>query len=147
MLTNCSGGPVLTKIRFASVMMLVVVCLAAAQRPQPAATNAIKIPIETYVLPNGLTVILSVDRSTPTVAVAAWYHVGSKNEAPGRTGRSEEHTAELQSHRDLHSSPTRRSSDLNGLTVILSVDRSTPTVAVAAWYHVGSKNEAPGRTG
>src|SRR5213075_32849 len=38
------------------------------------------------VLPNGLTVILSVDRSTPTVAVAAWYHVGSKNETPGRTG-------------------------------------------------------------
>src|SRR5262249_47036662 len=86
MLTNCSGGPVLTKIRFASVMMLVVVCLAAAQRPQPAPTNAIKIPIETYVLPNGLTVILSTDHSTPTVAVAAWYHVGSKNETPGRTG-------------------------------------------------------------
>src|SRR5215510_6134167 len=86
MLTNCSGGPVLTKIRFASVMMLVVVCLAAAQRPHPAPTNAIKIPIETYVLPNGLTVILSTDHSTPTVAVAAWYHVGSKNETPGRTG-------------------------------------------------------------
>jgi zinc protease len=86
MLTNCSGGPVVTKIRFASLMMLVVVCLAAAQRPQPAPTNAIKIPIETYVLPNGLTVILSTDHSTPTVAVAAWYHVGSKNETPGRTG-------------------------------------------------------------
>jgi len=67
-------------------MMLVVVCLAAAQRPQPAPTNAIKIPIETYVLPNGLTAILSADHSTPTVAVAAWYHVGSKNETPGRTG-------------------------------------------------------------
>src|SRR5215211_1240635 len=30
------------------------------------------------------------------------------------TGRSEEHTSELQSHRDLHSFPTRRSSDLPG---------------------------------
>src|ERR1044072_4468967 len=29
-----------------------------------------------------------------------------------RTGRSEEHTSELQSHRYLHSFPTRRSSDL-----------------------------------
>src|SRR5476649_1144147 len=29
-------------------------------------------------------------------------------------GRSEEHTSELQSHRDLHSFPTRRSSDLPG---------------------------------
>jgi len=66
--------------------MLVVVCLAAAQRPQPAPTNTIKIPIETYTLPNGLTVLLSTDHSTPTVAVAAWYHVGSKNETPGQTG-------------------------------------------------------------
>src|SRR5476649_1239225 len=32
----------------------------------------------------------------------------------GRRGRSEEHTSELQSHRDLHSFPTRRSSDLHG---------------------------------
>src|SRR5476649_2834283 len=29
------------------------------------------------------------------------------------TARSEEHTSELQSHRDLHSFPTRRSSDLH----------------------------------
>ena len=46
----------------------------------------INIPFETYTLPNGLTVILSPDHSTPTVAVAAWYHVGSKNETAGRTG-------------------------------------------------------------
>lgn len=46
----------------------------------------IKIPYETYKLPNGLTVILSVDKTTPTVAVDIWYHVGSKNEMPGRTG-------------------------------------------------------------
>jgi zinc protease len=52
------------------------------QRP----SDSIKIPFETYMLPNGLSVILSIDRSTPTVAVAAWYHVGSKNETPGRTG-------------------------------------------------------------
>jgi zinc protease len=37
-------------------------------------------------LPNGLNVILSVDRTTPTVAVNVWYHVGSKNEMAGRTG-------------------------------------------------------------
>src|SRR5262245_18953961 len=72
--------------RFLMLVLLGAVCTAAGQRPQPAPANAIKIPIETYVLPNGLTVVLSVDRSTPTVAVAAWYHVGSKNEAPGRTG-------------------------------------------------------------
>src|ERR687886_290014 len=37
--------------------------------------------------------------------------------------RSEEHTSELQSHRDLHSFPTRRSSDLTAAAVTSS--RST----------------------
>jgi len=37
-------------------------------------------------LANGLTVILSEDHSTPIVHVQVWYHVGSKNERPGRTG-------------------------------------------------------------
>ena len=41
---------------------------------------------ERYTLANGLTVILSEDHSTPTVAVDVWYHVGSKNEVVGRTG-------------------------------------------------------------
>ncbi|MBA3440073.1 MAG: insulinase family protein [Pyrinomonadaceae bacterium] len=39
-----------------------------------------------YKLANGLRVILHEDRSTPIVAVNLWYHVGSKNEVPGRTG-------------------------------------------------------------
>src|SRR5882672_8423808 len=72
--------------RFVTLAVLAVACTAAAQRPQPAPANAIKIPMETYALPNGLTVILAADHSTPTVALAAWYHVGSKNETPGRTG-------------------------------------------------------------
>src|SRR5476649_579023 len=39
--------------------------------------------------------------------------VGTKVALPrGASDRSEEHTSELQSHRDLHSFPTRRSSDL-----------------------------------
>ena len=37
-------------------------------------------------LPNGLTVVLAEDHSTPIVHVQLWYHVGSKNEKPGRTG-------------------------------------------------------------
>ena len=37
-------------------------------------------------LPNGLEVILSPDHTVPQVAVDVWYHVGSKNEVPGRTG-------------------------------------------------------------
>src|SRR6476661_8197138 len=54
-----------------------------------AAQQADKLPVinqKEYRLKNGLTVILHQDRSTPIVAVNMWYHVGSKNEAPGRTG-------------------------------------------------------------
>ena len=50
----------------------------------PAAS--LDVPFERYELPNGLTVVLSPDRTTPTVAVNVWYKVGSKHEAVGRTG-------------------------------------------------------------
>jgi zinc protease len=39
-----------------------------------------------FKLKNGLRVIFHEDHSTPIVAVNIWYHVGSKNEVPGRTG-------------------------------------------------------------
>jgi zinc protease len=44
------------------------------------------LPFEKYTLPNGLQVILHEDHSTPLVTVNVWYHVGAKNEQPGRTG-------------------------------------------------------------
>ena len=59
---------------------------ALAQRGGAPASAAIRIPFEKYTLPNGLTVILAQEHSTPTVAVEVLYHVGSKNEQPGRTG-------------------------------------------------------------
>ncbi len=59
---------------------------ARQAKPAAAKSAAINIPFEQYRLPNGLHVILSQDRATPTVAVNVWYHVGSKNEQPGRTG-------------------------------------------------------------
>ena len=45
-----------------------------------------RIPIITFQLPNGLFVTLSEDHTAPIVAVNLWYHVGSANERPGRTG-------------------------------------------------------------
>ena len=44
------------------------------------------INVKEYKLKNGLTVVMHQDHSTPIVAVNMFYHVGSKNEAPGRTG-------------------------------------------------------------
>jgi zinc protease len=44
------------------------------------------IPFTQHTLDNGLRVILHEDHRLPMVAVNVWYHVGSKNEHPGRTG-------------------------------------------------------------
>jgi zinc protease len=44
------------------------------------------IPFVKHTLSNGLDVLLHQDRGCPIVAVNVWYHVGSKNEQPGRTG-------------------------------------------------------------
>jgi len=45
-----------------------------------------RIPVESYRLPNGLHVVLSEDHTAPIVAVNLWYHVGSANERLERTG-------------------------------------------------------------
>ena len=44
------------------------------------------IEFDTFTLDNGLTVVVHEDRKVPMVAVNVWYHVGSKNEKPGKTG-------------------------------------------------------------
>jgi zinc protease len=46
----------------------------------------IDIPYEKHVLANGLTVIIHEDHKAPVAAVNLWYHVGSKDEKPGKTG-------------------------------------------------------------
>jgi zinc protease len=49
-------------------------------------TTPIELPFTKRTLPNGLDVIVHEDHHIPVVAVNVWYHVGSKNERPGRTG-------------------------------------------------------------
>ncbi|WOX04369.1 M16 family metallopeptidase [Microbulbifer pacificus] len=51
-----------------------------------AAPQALSIDFEKFTLPNGLRVIVHEDRKAPIVSVGVWYHVGSKDERPGRTG-------------------------------------------------------------
>ncbi|MCC7351293.1 MAG: insulinase family protein [Phycisphaerales bacterium] len=74
------------KIIHLSLGLVLVVC-AIAMAQEPAATaGRPALQIEKYVLPNGLQVLLHVDRKLPIVQVNQWFHVGSKNEQPGRTG-------------------------------------------------------------
>lgn len=53
---------------------------------QTAGGSVPKIEFEKYTLPNGLQVILHVDRKLPVVHVNQWFHVGSANEKLGRSG-------------------------------------------------------------
>src|ERR1035438_5728683 len=79
--------------------------LPSAVAAESLSNVKIEIPYQPFVLTNGLTLIVHEDHKAPIVAVNVWYHVGSKNEKPGKTGfahlfehlRSEEHTSELQS--------------------------------------------------
>ena len=77
-----------TRPAILAVLMASAVSTACAQprTTSSRSTSDINIPFEHYTLPNGLKVILAPDRSTPTVTVDVWYHVGSKNEVRGRTG-------------------------------------------------------------
>ena len=68
-----------------SILATAGLALAVATTPA-AAADAPLIPYEKFKLDNGLTVIVHTDRKAPIVAVNLWYHVGSKDEQPGRTG-------------------------------------------------------------
>jgi len=48
--------------------------------------QALHVPYQSFTLPNGLQVLLHEDHSVPLVSVNVWYHVGSSDEKPGRTG-------------------------------------------------------------
>jgi zinc protease len=60
--------------------------IGAATQPSSAASRPPKLQYQITTLPNGLTMVLSEDHSTPIVHLQLVYHVGSKNEKPGRTG-------------------------------------------------------------
>lgn len=65
------------------ILALLILCGTALFA---VAQTELSIPYELHRLDNGLTVILHEDHTTPMVAVNVWYHVGSGNEKPGRTG-------------------------------------------------------------
>ncbi|HEY0994701.1 MAG TPA: pitrilysin family protein [Gemmatimonadaceae bacterium] len=65
---------------------LVAAALLALPAAAAGAQSVPRIPFDQFTLPNGLQVILHEDRSVPLVAVNTWYHVGSGDEKPGRTG-------------------------------------------------------------
>jgi zinc protease len=101
---------------------------AAVAKPKAAAVaNAVNIPIPDikytkFVLKNGLTVLVHEDHKAPIVAVNTWYHVGSKNERPGKTGFAHlfEHLmfsgSENFNHTYLQAMESVGANNLNGTT-------------------------------
>jgi zinc protease len=77
-------------MKSACVVLLLLAAPAAAQTAATAAPTAAAPAIQAaytqFTLPDGLHVILHEDHSVPIVTVNTWYHVGSANEQPGRTG-------------------------------------------------------------
>ncbi len=67
----------------AAFILLVLAVLGTRGSAQSADVD---IHYQKFTLENGLTVIVHEDHKAPIVAVNVWYHVGSKNEKPGKTG-------------------------------------------------------------
>ena len=74
------------KFFIAFVFLLVTGLQGFGQQKSYFNPDQISIPYTRYVLDNGLTLIIHEDHKAPIVAVNIWYHVGSKNEKPSRTG-------------------------------------------------------------
>src|SRR5947207_13264195 len=73
----------MARIASATAVALGLLC---ARPLVPLSAQALRVPYQTFTLPNGLQVIVHEDHSVPVVAVKAWYHVATSDEKPGRTG-------------------------------------------------------------
>jgi zinc protease len=67
-------------------LILAAISLSQVKAQTKSMVADINIPYEQFTLDNGLTVLVHEDRKAPIVAVNVWYHVGSKNEKPGKSG-------------------------------------------------------------
>src|SRR5215204_4612149 len=73
-------------IRRTLITLLAAVAVFGLDPAARASSRPPKFNYTMSTLPNGLKVVLLEDHSTPIVQAEVWYHVGSKNEKPGRTG-------------------------------------------------------------
>ncbi len=102
----------MTRIALAAALMFATAVPAAE----------LDIPFDTFKLDNGLTVVVHEDKKAPVVAVSIWYHVGSKDEKPGRTGFAHlfEHLMfqGTENYNDEYFKPFERvgATDMNGTT-------------------------------
>ncbi len=73
-------------MRYHALLGGAIALLALLAGPAAAQTDRWTLPIHSHTLDNGLTVVVSEDRSSPTVGVSVVYHVGMRLEPENRTG-------------------------------------------------------------
>ena len=75
------------RLVFLSQLLVLFISVAASAQDFPVYDpNSIDVPYKKFTLSNGLRLIVHEDHKAPIVAVNIWYHVGSKNELPGKSG-------------------------------------------------------------
>lgn len=72
--------------RFLAIIIVLLVAQTGVSQGFEFKASDIEISYEKFVLPNGLTLLVHEDHKAPIAAVNVWYHVGSKNEKPGKSG-------------------------------------------------------------
>jgi zinc protease len=73
-------------LRTAAALVVSAITLSVVDLPARAATRPTRLDYTMTTLGNGMQIVFLEDHSTPIVHAEIWYHVGSKNERPGRTG-------------------------------------------------------------
>jgi len=81
-------------------------------------------------LPNGLQMYAVEDHSAPTVAIQVWYHVGSKDDPPGRSG-----FAHLFEHMMFKSTAHMKSEMMDRLTEDVGGYNNASTADDVTWYY------------
>ncbi len=105
--------------------------------PAPAKPNGISVPYSMYTLPDGLTLIVHEDHSVPVVTVNVWYHVGSANEKPGRTG-----FAHLFEHLMFEGSGHVKEGDFDNFLEAAGGDNNASTANDRTNYYINIPNSA-----
>ena len=90
------------------------------------------IPFRHRTLANGLEFYSVEDHSAPTVAIQVWYHVGSKDDPPGRSG-----FAHLFEHMMFKSSAHMKSEMMDRLTEDVGGYNNATTTDDTTWYYEG----------
>ncbi|HVP14944.1 MAG TPA: pitrilysin family protein, partial [Terriglobales bacterium] len=92
LLTLAAAGPTnapraaATPMRGAAAVSRSAAGARATAARSRAALPALRVPYSMFTLGNGLKVIVHEDHALPIIAVNTWFHVGSGDEKPGRTG-------------------------------------------------------------